>query len=260
MQATLILAATLLGAGNPPLESVKPDTLKGFHDYVRERESAIERDRIRGERFLWVDESTGLLGRVKSGEVVIQPIEGKGIIEIKGGLVHDWLGAAFIPNATLSKVLALVKDYNNHKNIYPPEVVNSRILAQQGDDYKIFLRLLKKKIITVVLDTYHDVHYSTLDPKRTYSRSITTQISEIDGAGSAREREHPPGGGHGFLWKLNSYWRFQERDGGVFIECEAISLTRPIPTGFGWLITPIIRDLPKESLTNTLNSTRNAVR
>ncbi len=67
----------------------------------------------------------------------------------------------------------------------------------------------------------------------------------------------PPGEGHGFLWRLYSYWRFQEKDGGVYVECEAVSLTRKVPTGLGWLIDPIIRNLPRESLSNTLHATRN---
>jgi hypothetical protein len=72
-------------------------------------------------------------------------------------------------------------------------------------------------------------------------------------------RELPPGQDHGFLWRLNSYWRFEERDGGVYVECEAISLTRNVPLGLGWLVNPIIRSLPRESLANTLWATREAV-
>ena len=230
--------------------------MERFRGYVQQREAAIQSARIRGEHFLWTDESEARLELVKSGEVVIQPAGKKGFTEIEGGLVHDWRGAAFIPNTTLAKVLALVQDYDNHKNIYAPEVVRSRVLAREGGDFKIFLRLVKKKVITVVLDTYHDVHYSSLDQNRAYSRSFTTRISEIAGAGTAKERPQPPGSDHGFLWNLNSYWRFQQRDGGVYLECEAISLTRDVPTGLGWLIMPIIRDLPKESLQNALTATR----
>ena len=43
------------------------------------------------------------------------------------------------------------------------------------------------------------------------------------------------------------------------MECEAVSLTRDIPTGLGWMIEPIIRDLPRESLVNTLQKTKEAL-
>ena len=39
----------------------------------------------------------------------------------------------------------------------------------------------------------------------------------------------------------------------------AISLSRDVPTGLGWIINPIIRSLPRESLSNTLRETRQAL-
>ena len=155
--------------------------------------------------------------------------------------------------------MRLVQDYNNHKNIYKPEVLDSKLLSNKGNDFQIYLRLLKKKIITVVLDTYHDVHYSSLDPARWLCRSYTTRILEVEGAGSPNETILPPDTGYGFLWRLYSYWRFQEREGRVVVECRAISLSRNVPLGLGWMIEPIIQKLPRESLINTLDATRQAL-
>jgi hypothetical protein len=169
------------------------------------------------------------------------------------------LGTIFIPGVTLEQTLAVVQDYNRHKQLYKPEVVDSRILSRNQNDFRILLRLLKKKVITVVLDTEHDVHYQPVDRTRWRSSSKTTKIAEVENPGKPNERAKPPGTGHGFLWRLNTYWRFEERDGGTWVECEAISLTRDVPTGLGWLIEPIIRDLPKESLENTLKHTRAAL-
>jgi hypothetical protein len=98
-----------------------------------------------------------------------------------------------------------------------------------------------------------------VDTKRWYSRSYSTRIQEVDDPGTPEERLLPAGDDHGFLWRLYSYWRFEERDGGVYLECQALSLTRDVPTGLGWLIEPIIRQLPRESLANTLRSTREAI-
>lgn len=175
------------------------------------------------------------------------------------GLIHDWVGAAFISRATVENVVTLIQDYDNHKNIYKPEVLDSKLISRDGNDFQIYLRLLKKKIITVVLDTDHDVHYSLVDDTRWLCRSYTTRIAEVEDPGSAKEKVLPPDTGYGFLWRLYSYWRFQKKDGGVYIECRAISLSRDIPLGLGWIIQPIIRKLPPESLINTLRATRDAL-
>jgi len=152
----------------------------------------------------------------------------------------------------------MVEDYDNHKNIYRPEIMESRLLSRHDGDFHVFLRILKKQILTVVLNTEHDVRYVRLDRTRWYSKSVTTRIAEVEDPGPD-EHELPPGNDHGFMWRLDSFWKFEERDGGVYLECRAISLTRDVPVGLGWLINPIIRSLPRESLTNTLKATRQAL-
>jgi hypothetical protein len=137
--------------------------------------------------------------------------------------------------------------------------MSSKLLAHNGNDFRVYMRLLKKKVITVVLDTEHDVHYFQVGPGKWRSISRTTKVSEVKSAGKPDERALAPGTGEGFLWKLTTFWRFEERDGGTWVECEAVSLTRDVPAGLGWLIKPIIRDLPKESLENTLRETREAL-
>jgi hypothetical protein len=234
---------------------LKPKTVEAFDLYIHETEQRL----ANGKVFLWADESAERARRVKAGEVVVEPVRTKAVTPVPGGLVHDWVGSVFIPGATLEGTLAMVQDYDRHKDVFKPEVIGSRVLSHNGNDFHIYLRLLKKKVITVVLSTEHDVKYTPVDKTRWRSVSRSTKIAEVDKAGKPDEREKPPGTGEGFLWRLNSYWRFEERDGGVWLECEAISLTRDVPTGLGWIIEPIIRDLPKESLANTLRSTRTAL-
>jgi len=234
---------------------LKLKTVEAFDRYILETEQRLADSKI----FLWADESVGRARRVKAGEVVVEPLRGKAVIEVPDGLLHDWVGSVFIPGATLQRTLAMVRDYDHHKDVYQPDVIDSRVISHTGDDFHIYLRLLKKKVITVVLASEHDVKYTHLDKTRWRSVSRTTKIAEVEKAGKPEEREKPPGTGQGFLWKLNSYWRFEERDGGTWLECEAISLTRDIPTGLGWLVQPIIRDLPRESLANTLRLTRAAL-
>jgi hypothetical protein len=138
-------------------------------------------------------------------------------------------------------------------------VRDSRLLSRHGNNYLVYLRLVKKQVLTVVLDTTHQVHYACASRTRCTSRSRATRIVEVDDPGGDREHEMPPGRDHGFLWRLDSWWRFEERDGGVYVECEAISLTRGVPAGLGWLINPIVRTLPRESLGNALKETRAAL-
>jgi hypothetical protein len=235
---------------------LQPRTSQAFEVYMRAAEPRLL-ERERGGS-LWLDGAAARKQAVREGKVLAESVAAKGG-EIPDGLIHDWVGAAFIPGATIDQVLALVQDYDHHKDIYKPEVVDSRLLNRNGSEYQIFLRLLKKKVLTVVLNTNHDVRYSRPEGTRCYARSYATRVAELADAGEKDEHELAPGKGHGFLWRLNSFWRYEERDGGVYVECEAISLTRDVPTGLGWLINPIIRNLPRDSLVNTLRLTKAAV-
>jgi len=238
---------------------LKQQTLESFRAYIRDAEAAMEQTLGDRSPFLWSDVNSERAQQVRGGQVAAQFWSGHGPVEVPNGLIHDWIGASFIPGTTVADVLALVQDYDNHKNIYKPEVIASRLISRQGNNFQIYLRLLKKKIMTVVLDTDHDVHYRCIDRTRWTCRSYTTRIAEVENAGSPKEKVLPPDTGHGFLWRLYSYWRFQEREGGVYVECRAISLTRDAPLGLGWIIEPIIQKLPKESLIDTLKATRQAL-
>jgi len=238
---------------------LKSETVQAFSTYISDAETAAEQILHAGGPFLWSDTDSERARHVREGQVVAQFWSGRGPVKIPNGLVHDWVGAVLIPGSTIEETLALIQDYDNHKNIYKPEVIASRLLSHQGDDFQIYLRLLKKKVITVVLDTDHQVHYRSLERSRCLCRSYTTRIAEVEDAGGATERVLPPDTGHGFLWRLYSYWRFEERDGGVYVECRAISLTRDVPFGLGWAIDPIIQKLPQESLSNTLAATRTSL-
>ena len=237
---------------------LKPRTAQAFDEYVRRLESRLD-EQQKGPTFLWADQAPDRAARLRQGQVLAESVTGKNAIAVPDGLIHDWIGAIFIPGVSLDQVLRLVEDYDHHKDVYKPEVIDSRLAGRSGNDFRIFLRLLKKKVITVVLDTWYDVRYMEIDKARWASRSHSTKIQEVENAGKPNERAQPPGNDHGFLWRLDSYWRFAERDGGVYMECEAVSLTRDIPTGLGWMIEPIVRQLPKESLVNTLRKTRDAL-
>jgi hypothetical protein len=252
------IGPTLMAETAKPVQ-LKPATLQAFDVYIRDAEAGMERTLGGTSPFLWSDADPGRARQVRQRQIVAQFWSGKEPVKVPHGLIHDWIGAAFTPGRTVIETLALVQDYSNHKNIYKPEVIDSRLVSHRNNDFQIYLRLLKKKIITVVLDTDHDVHYSSLGATRWCLRSYTTRIAEVEDAGKPNEKVLPPDAGYGFLWRLDSYWRFQERDGGVYVECRAISLTRDVPKGLGWIIEPIVRKLPRESLMHTLKATRDAL-
>jgi hypothetical protein len=238
---------------------LNPRTLEAFDAYIHQAETEMEQTLRGSGPFLWSDLTPERAQEVGRGRVVAQFWSGRGPVKVPNGLIHDWIAAAFIPDSTIQEIFAVIQEYDNHKNIYQPDVIDSKLIARDENDFRIYLRLLKKKIITVVLDTDHEVHYRPVDRTRWLCRSYTTRIAEVQNAGSQDERVLPPDTGYGFLWRLYSYWRFEERDAGVVVECRAISLTRDVPLGLGWAIEPIIQKLPKESLLNTLEATRQAL-
>jgi hypothetical protein len=264
------LALLLLGAQTPAVMSaeLRPETVDAFDRYARLTEARINGEVSQTEKFLYVDglapeRRAAALAALKRGEIFmerLQTLDASGQkVEAPEAIIHHWLGAVFVPGANLGETIALMQDYNRHQDIYKPEVVRSRLLTHRGNDFTIYYRLRKKKVITVTLNTNHEVHYFPVDSMRWYSRSYSTRIAEVENADTPTERENPVAHDGGFLWRINSYWKFEEKDGGVYIECESISLTRDIPTGLGWLIRPFVTSIPKESLEMTMGSTRAAL-
>jgi hypothetical protein len=247
---------------------LKQKTIEAYERYVRQATARMERELGHRNPFLWVDTAAeprrkALLEQLRRGEVVIERLHETGAdgqaLKAPDGLIHHWVGVVFIPGAKLADVLALVQDYDRHQEIYKPDVLRSRTLARAGDDFKIHLRFLKKKVITVVVDTDHDVNYRRISPARAASHSRTTRVLEVENHGKPGERHKPEGNDGGFLWRLDTFWRFDERDGGTYVQCESVSLTRDIPTGLGWIVGPFVNSVPRESLVFTLGTTRTAL-
>jgi hypothetical protein len=269
----IVIAGLCLPAPPTAAADLEPITLEGFNHYVQLVQRHIDTQLSSHEPFLFIDRlpldrRTVTEGQLRSGQVVIERLDanqsdGSGEpskpILVPGGLIHHWIGTVFIPRATLADTLRLAEDYDHHQQYFRPDVIWSEILRHDGNDFTIRLRLYKKKMITTVLDTEHVVHYQIVDDTHAWSQSHTTRIQEVDNAGEADERLEPVGHDRGFLWRMNTYWRFEESDGGTYVECQSISLTRDLPTGLGWLVGPYLTSVPRESLTFTLASTRSAV-
>ena len=248
-------------------EALNKKTLETFDRYVGVSEGRAQEELLSGKSFLWID---GLPERARQqsyeklrrGQVIVQRFPGCGserCAAIPDGLVHDWMAIVFVPGVSLRQALAALQDYDRDSEYYSPEVVRSKLLSRPDDRFHVYLRLRQKHVITVVLDTEYDIEYKSLDERHAVSVSHSLRIAEVENAGTEHERVRAGEGEHGYLWRLNSYWRFYESDGGVYIQCNALSLTRDIPTGLGWLIGPFIENIPQQSLRFTLGATRKAL-
>lgn len=266
----LVVAVQVMSGETPEILSVelKPPTVEAFVRYVQATEARIEKELSHPETFLYVDglpeaRRAEVRAMLQRGEVFMERLKTQDAAgrEMKApdALIHHWMGAVFIPCATLRQTLEVVQDYDRHQDIYKPEVVRSKLVQRNGNDFKIYYRLRKRKfVVTMTYNTDHDVHYYPVDARHCHSRSYTTRIAEVADADKPSEREKPVGRDRGFFWRLYSYWRFEEREGGIYVECEAISLTRDIPM-LAIVFKPLVTDLPKESLQMTMGSTRRAV-
>lgn len=268
------LAACLLGLmcmlsaeASVAAAELQQRTVDAFNEYVKATELQIHAQLTGGVPFLWIerlpeDRRIAADAELRHGDVLIEQLNGADAgkrIECPGGLIHHWIGTVFIPGATLKQTLELVQDYNHHQEYYAPDVMRSKISHHEGDNYLVNLRFYKHKVITSIVDSDHEVHYAIVDATHAWSRSWTTRIQQVENADKPDERLLPVGRDDGFLWRMNTYWRFEEKDGGTYVECQTISLTRDIPIGLGWLISGYVTSVPRESLTFTLQTTRLAV-
>jgi hypothetical protein len=260
----LVLLVPFIAASGAAAAELQPKTLEAWNAYVRLTERRIGAELDHGTRFLAADflagnESRSARSLLKSGRIFIRRMQTKDDagreIGVQDGMIHHWMGATFVPGVSLDSLIRWLQDYDHHQQFFN-EVEQSKLVSRDGATFKIFFRLKRKKIITVVYNTEHTAIYRTHDAKRVSSRSFTTRIAELEDPGTPEEKEKPAGNDRGFLWRLNSYWRFQEEDGGVVVECESVSLSRAIPFGLGWLINGYVESVPRESLENTLVSIR----
>jgi hypothetical protein len=198
--------------------------------------------------------------RLRRGELIVEQLMPSSGADLPGAMLHHWRGTAFAPGAKAADFERLMKDFNAYPQHYSPQVLQAKVLAQRNDHLQTVMRVRQQHVITVVMDTAYDIAFGRLDAQHGYSISRSTRISEIDAPGTRTERALSSKEEHGFLWRLNTYWSYEERDGGLYMQIESVSLTRSIPNGLGWAVAPFVKSVPRESLEFTLRSTCNALR
>ena len=262
-----VLAIAVLALGPAPSEAdLTPATLAAFDRYVTLTEARMRGEMSGVSPFLWIDRQEdgrrALLEKLKRGEVVSAPLQtrdGNKEIDVPDALIHHWVGTILLPGATIDRVMALVKDYPQYPARFAPLVQRARVLKQSPDHFDVTMRTWAKKVVTVVIDADYGVDYRTLKPTTVVTRSVASNIYEVDEPGTPAERRTPADRGQGFLWRLNTYCWFDERPEGVYEQCESISLTRDVPYGLGWMIKPFITSIPRETMEFTLGKVRAGV-
>jgi hypothetical protein len=252
----IIIGPTISAAGE-----LLPETLMAWNQYVERAKARMNARLDTRNHFLWVDEEPGRARRVRSGEILVTPVNGSGQTEVPNGLIHDWMGAAFFPDTTLVKVFATMEQYPCYKDFYKPVVIDSKLLSRDDREINFSMRWLKKALwITAVMEADYKATYFSRDERSRYGFVWSTRIQDVVNYGEPSERKLPPDKGSGFIWRLLSISRFQERDGGVYVELEAMALSRSVPACMGWLVNPVVRRLSQSSLVTSLSETREAVR
>ena len=267
-KAVVLLACAAFLPGAPlGAADLQPETAAAYSRYRALTEARIEKQVADPKAFLYLNtlppaERERAFAALKRGEIYMTslatPDPSGATLAIPHGLIHHWLGAVFIPGATMAGTLKVMEDYDHKRDNYP-EVSRSRMISRDGGHIQAFMRLHQHHVITVTLDAQFDINYIERDPEHWYVMSHSVRVQQVQNAGKPDERDLPAGQGDGFLWQLDSYWRYVEQDGGIYVELEAVSLTRDVPSGLGWMIKPFITSIPKQSLESTLESTRKAV-
>ena len=258
----LALAAPAMASEEAKL---RPKTIADFTKYAAAVEARRSKEIANNEPFLQFErqsaaEQARIMAMLRRGEVFVERAasardHASNEISVNGGLINHWRGTVFVPNVNLDQLLKVLQEPQTDKH-KQEDVLSSRVVSRDGDSQKVFLRLRRTKFVTVVYDTEYDVDYRRLAPDRALSNSISTKVVEIEHAGTPRERALPEGDDHGYMWRLNSYWRYKQINDGVLVEIESLTLSRPLPAIIGSLIRPIITSTARESMTRTLASVR----
>ena len=239
---------------------LKPETKAAWDEYMKQATAAMQARLQPSAKFLWVDEDPERLQEVHEHGPDIAPMEKHIPKKVSSGLIHHWIGAGFLPGAKIDEIVLVLRDYDHYKDVYRPGVLDSHVRSTDGNTDSFFLRFANRSVVSkTALDTEGQATYIRLDEHRLYAYSNTTKIQEVDKVGTPEERLLPPDVGTGLIWRLSSFTRLEERDGGVYGELEAIALSRDIPGALRPFVMPIVRRVSRDSLATSLRQTRVAI-
>jgi putative flippase GtrA len=218
-----VFAALLVSACSATLMAApRSDTLEAWNRYVSETETRIER-------------------AVAAPRADVRDLRAEGGNHgVPSGTISMWRGSVFIPGARLDDVLNQL----HYPGTPPPQedVMAAHVISRGADSHRVFIRLVRHAIVTVTYDTEHDMTFRRRSPMLATARSVATRIDEVGG------------GDRGFLWRLNSYWRYEQVNGGVRVDVESITLSRDVPALVRPIASPIVSQISRESMVRTLEA------
>jgi hypothetical protein len=245
---------------------LKQKTADAFQRYVERTEIRIKSEETDPAHFLYFDslppeQKQSVLDRVHEGQVVVQAMRTQGgkDIEVPDGLVHHWLAIGFLPGVTREQALQLAQDYARQVKIYAPDLQREELVSHNDAHDAVACRFYRQAIVTVVYDVEFNIDYFVPDSTRAYSWSHSVRIAEVQNPGKPDEKEMPVGRDHGYMWRLNLYTSYLEKDGGVYVQIEFLALSRTVPLIFAWLVNPYVRSVPRDYLTHYVVNTRKAL-
>jgi hypothetical protein len=251
----VLLCATAANAAE-----LQPRTVKAWHEYVQAKNERMQQRLHPGAHFLWIDERPDRAEAVRGGEILVSPLGPHNPKKVPSGLIHDWIGVEFIPNATIAEILSVVRDYGDYKQFYRPTVIDSKTVQTKGIRDRFSMLLMNKALfLRTALDSEYEAAYFQVNQRQCYSLAHTIYLREIQHYGEPGARSLREDQGSGLIWRLASITRLEERDGGVYLELEAMALSRDVPGSLRWLVNPIVRRVSRDSLTTSLRETRHAV-
>jgi hypothetical protein len=257
----LLVLLPFVAAPGCALGEPDPAAVSGFDAYVSAFESRLAQRHGSQNAFLAPAGSAPQSEiRLRRGELIVEQLTPSTGRVYSGALLHHWRGTAFAAGAKAADFERLMRDFNAYPQRFYPQVLQARVLTQNDDRLQAWMRIKQRHVITVVMDMTYDITFGRLDGRRGYSISQSRRISEIGSPGTGAERVLSSNQEHGFLWRLNTYWSYEERDGGLYLQIESVSLTRSIPRGLGWAVQPFVESVPRESLEFTLRSSCDALR
>ncbi len=240
--------------------TLKPETKAAWDEYLQAAFAAMQARLQPGAHFLWLDDEPERAEHIRTRGPYIEPMSRDIPRKVPHGLIHDWLGVGFVPNAKIEDILQVVRDYDHYKDVYRPGVIGSMSHGTDGTKDLFSMRLVNRSVVAkTALDTDCAVSYFRVDDQHWYSISNTTHILEVDKFGTPEQRTLPEDTGTGLIWRLSSITRLEERDGGVYAELEALALSRDIPAAFRLIATPIVRRVSRDSLATSLHQTKVAI-
>ena len=236
--AVIVLPASAAG------QDLRPQTAAGWSAYVAAAEARIARER--GQP---IPKRPG----VERGEIPIEHVEQpkpEVNVAVPDAAVHHWRGTVLVPGARLDDVVSRLE--REPPDTRQEDVVKSSILAQRPGWLRVAIRVRRSLIMSAVFDTEHEVRFERHGQSRAASWSVATKIVEIADAGTPTERAKAPDEDRDLLWRWNAYWRYEQVEQGVLVECESITLSRTVPFVLRPVASLLVPRVARESLDRTL--------